>query len=353
MRIGILTYHRAHNYGAILQALATRIILQKLGHEVYYVDYWPNYHKEAYVFFSWHRLWKYRWEYLKNRILLHNEIQSRIAHFERDINHYIVPFCIPYNSKEEFDVVIYGSDQIWRRQLSSNQFNPVYFGRNNIKANRHVSYAASMGNLVKDPRERAKIKIWLSKFSKISVREVELQNYVKELGYNSSLVVDPTLLLSLEQWDNILHLTPIRDSGYVLFYNLNKDTFDKQSIEAFASKKGLRVLEVKGVAGKDSDSIISQCGPREFVSLIKYADFVFSSSYHGLLFSIIFHKEFYVSFRNNIGRANSILSSLGIEDRILPPCVSYIEEPKSINYSNVERILTIFRNASLNYLTDI
>ena len=351
MKIGIVTYHRAHNYGAILQAIATRIVLQNMGQDVSYIDYWPKYHKEAYKFFSWKRFRKSPFVYLKGRITLGIPIWNRIKHFENDINEYITPYCKPYCLDEPpYDCVIYGSDQIWRRQIATKRLNPVYFGQNEISAIKHITYAASMGKMIDTPKEKAQIAQWIKKFEAISVREMELQTLVEGFDRNVKLVLDPTLLLSSDQWDSIIHPRPIKKTGYVLYYSLNAGAFDINAIKKFADSKGLRVVEIKGVAGYDSDSVISQCGPRDFVSLIKHADYVFTTSYHGLLFSIIYHKEFYTSFVTNAGRAKSILKIIKQSNRLVQPCTKEIPIFPKIKYEDVDESIEPMRIQSINFL---
>ena len=349
MKIGILTYHRAHNYGAILQAIAMRVVLQRMGHDVSYIDYWPNYHRDAYKFFSWSRFRKQKLGYLKKRLFLFSEIRSRIEHFERDIRFYIAPYCMPYSRKTKYDVAVYGSDQIWRRQYVTKQLNPVYFAQNTIIASKHITYAASMGVLLNEVQDKQKIAQWLKSFDKISVREKDLKDYVSLLGYDSDLVLDPTLLLSKDDWDTILKPVQIRKSGYVLYYSLNPDSFSVKAVKEFAMLKGLRFIEVKGTAGKDSESSISQCGPREFVSLIKYADYVFTTSYHGLIFSMIYEKEFYASFAKNGGRAESILSLVDLESRLVKSMAEKIPDFQKIDYVHVRNSLLDVKKESYKY----
>lgn len=350
MKIGILTYHRAHNYGAILQAIALRFTLESMGHKVYYIDYWPSYHQEAYKQFSWNRFRKQKFGYLINRLSFWREIASRISHFEADIHSYILPFCMPFNSDIKYDLVIYGSDQIWRKQFATGVVNSVYFGHNNINAAKSITYAASMGELLNDNNTICKIKELLPKFDAISVREKDLQDYLYSIGIDTQLVLDPTLLVDRRKWDSILPVKSTIKPGYVLYYSLNSGAFDECAIKDFAKNHNLRFVEVRGSAGKDNENSISQCGPFEFLSLIKYADYVFSTSYHGLIFSIIFQKNFYTSFCSNAGRAESILKITGLEDRMLQPMLNKIPDLDAINYLSVESKLSRMKIFSLSFL---
>ena len=349
MKIAILTYHRSYNYGTILQGITTRVIIQNLGHEVSYIDYWPDYHCEAYKLFSLKRLKKAPLAYLKSRIMLVRSILNRIKQFDKDINEYIRPYCIPYNMTAGgyYDCVVYGSDQAWRRQVVTNKLSPVYFGQNEISVANHITYVASMDNMIETIDEKLKIKSWTEKIDAISVRESELQTLVNELGSQSELVLDLILLISSDQWDSVLYPEPLRKPGYILYYSLNIGAFYIRTINEFARLKGLKVIEIKGTAGYDSDSVISQCRPRGFVSLIKNAECVFTTSYDGLLFLIIYRKEFYTSFVTNAGRAKSILNIIKQSNRLVQPCIKEVPVIPKINYDAVEDSLKLMKNSLL------
>ena len=147
MKIGILTYHRSHNFGALFQAIASRCYLESLGHEVYYINYWPNYHRAMYSPFSFWLFWRKRpyskYLYLKNSFLNLSANLERTKRYARFIKKYMEPYYAP--SKICFDAIFYGSDQIWRRQPYINDFNPVYFAHNNYHTNKHIALSASVG----------------------------------------------------------------------------------------------------------------------------------------------------------------------------------------------------------------
>ena len=181
MKIGILTYHRTHNYGGCLQALAMRLFLEGQGHEVYYVDYWPDYHKRAYDIFNKdvfkHSNIKGKIRYIFSVISTYSFARKRQEIFESYLEKYVYPYCKPL--AEQYDVIIYGSDQIWRKQYALNDYNPVYFGENNFRAKKHVSYAASMGILPNNEADDKRIASMLKNLDVISVRENTLKGYIE------------------------------------------------------------------------------------------------------------------------------------------------------------------------------
>ena len=227
MKVGILTYHRSHNYGALLQAIALRKVLADMGHEVTFIDYWPDYHKHMYevipiqsiIFYEETIRNKLRW--FKSCIRNIKYRKNRIQEFESFISIYILPYT---STKEEtYDLIIHGSDQIWRKQPELRWYNPIYFGKHGIISKRKISYAASMGILCNTEEEINEVSELLSCLNSISVRESDLKSMIENMGYKCYQHVDPTLLLRGEDWISIMKLQKKKKKKYILFYSMNTD----------------------------------------------------------------------------------------------------------------------------------
>lgn len=357
MKIGIVTYHRTNNYGAVMQALAIRFVLEEMGHEVYYVDYWPNYHKEMYALFPKHKFFKFS---LRKKIAFlillmkyYKSKRRRIDNFDKFFQKHIFPYCRPID--DSFDIVIYGSDQIWRKQKALGSYNPFYFGDNKINARHHISYAASMGILPDNDADKAKVKELVAHLEKISVREEGLRQLLLSLGYKDvTLSLDPTLLLNSEKWDKYLPTETYKGKRYVLVYMLRTKVFNLEEIKKFADSKGLELYVLHGYAESEETEInITSAGPYEFIRLIKNAEYVFTASFHGLVFSIIYNKQFFTSFKNNSERAISLLNQLGLVDRLLPVQSKIPQKYQIINFDKVGMKLQVKRSESLKYLIEI
>lgn len=354
MKIGILTYNRTLNYGACLQAVATRIVLENIGHEVYYVDYWPKYHQGKYKVFSWvvytSLPWKQKIKYLWESVKYRKYTIRRVNNFSVFHNKYIIPYCKPMS--ETYDIVVYGSDQIWRKQKETQSYNPVYFGKNNIKAQKHISYAASMGELPEKEDEKNLILNLVSNVNKVSVRENDLRNFLYDLGVKDvTLVLDPTLLLSAKDWNYIISTSIYKGLKYVLVYGIGKACFDMNEVEKYARERNciVKILDSNGIAN-DTETHITTAAPDVFLNLVKNSECIFTSSFHGLAFSILYQKEFYASFiSKKVSRAQTLLTSLGLKDRLLLPN-SEIPECKLINYKKVNTLLQDLRKESMQYL---
>ena len=354
MKIGIVTYHRSNNYGAVMQALATRFVLEEMGHEVYYVDYWPDYHKSQYAYFSFRAFVKYCFnlniiKYLRLCIWK----KRRYDNFDKFFKKFIYPYCRAVD--DSYDVVIYGSDQIWRKQSALKTYNTFYFGDNKINTKHHISYAASMGVLPDNDADKAKVKELVSHIEKISVREDDLLQLLFSLGYkNVSLSLDPTLLLSNEDWDKYVPTSPYKTEKYALLYFIKTNAFNINEVKKFTVSKGMKLIILNGsVKTKETDTNLTTVGPSEFLRLIKNAEYVFSSSFHGLAFSIIYKKQFFASFVKNSRRAESLLNLLGASQRLLPPQVAIPQDLEKIDYAVCQNRLSAVRQESLKYLSDI
>jgi len=353
MKIGILTYHRTLNYGACLQAVATRVMLEKMGHNVYYIDYWPQYHANMYKTFAWSKfialpllgkIW-----YIDRALKIFRYIGIRRQNFNSFHDKYIIPFCKPLD--EDFDIIIYGSDQVWRKQYETKKYNPIYFGDNNLKTKKHVSFSASMGLLPTTEQDKELVKSLVSHIDKIAVREKNLQKLLLELGFSGvSLTIDPTLLLSQSLWDEVLDLKPYEGEKYILVYTVEeRNEFDMNEVRKFAKERNCAVKILCGTALKPTKERITTANPIEFVKLIRNAECIFTASFHGLAFSIIYNKEFYASFYSNSNRAKTLLDRLEISERLIAP-KSKIPLLSKIDYSGVNEKYDMYKSESIDYL---
>ena len=355
MKIGILTYHRSHNYGALLQGIALREVLVRAGHQVTFIDYWPAYHRDMYALFSFHWLislkgFGKKLIYLKNCFYNYSVQKKRKSNFDTFISEYIEPYTSSLD--ESYDVIIHGSDQIWRKQPEINAYNPVYFGMHDIKAKKLVSYAASMGILPQNDSEKAVLKDYISHLDCISVREESLQKLVMGLGFhNVNQNVDPTFLLIQEYWVNKFKLVK-NDKPYALYYKI-MNSFDTQEVRQYTKSKGLNLKVIHSKARcAESEENITTASPLQFLQLIYGANFVFTSSFHGLVFALIFHKPFYASFTKNADRAMSLLKQCDLEHRLVSPNASIPSVEKTIDFSKVDRVLEGLRELSMDYLEE-
>ena len=176
---------------------------------------------------------------------------------------------------------------------------------------------------------------------------------MQELGFDCELNIDPVFLLNKEQWNSLVPMTKTFNDKYILYYCLQPNAFDISEINKFAEYRGLKVITIYGkVFKKDTINEIAIANSQDLLNLIRGAEFVFTSSFHGLAFSLIFQKPFYASFKKNSGRAESLLSQLGVNQYLLEQQSAIPTDYKEIDFQMVEYRISKMREKSYKYLQD-
>lgn len=356
MKIGILTFHCAHNYGAVLQCYAMQEFLRSKGHDVEVINYRPKYLLEPYKIFNLKRCFsknpfRILERILKEFILLPMRIK-RFHGFENFINsklnlsNAVTKKYIPSN----YDIYIVGSDQIWNPKITRG-FDDIYFCRFPFvkEKKKYIAYAASMESKVLDDNAARYYSYSLNNFDYISVREKQLLELLQPLVHKPiEQVLDPTLMVSSKIWE----IFPNRNNQekYVVVYQVRNNENTIRIAHHIAAQIGAKVkILVAWLQIKYSDTD-QNATPEEFVDYIRNASCVVTTSFHGSAFSIIFNRPFY-TIRLNDGadtRSSSLLKSLGLEHRMIDANESPVFS--QIDYSLVNQRLDVLRVKSQNYL---
>lgn len=361
MKIGILTFHRPINYGAFLQAFALKKYLTDIGHNVFIVDYWPNEHNEAYKVFSIKKLVRlsfvHKIKYLLDVFFMYGRATLRKRKMETLLYKYLgISKKIKYSDfnklKElQYDCLIYGSDQIWwkGRLHGFEDFDWSYWGDYVDKNIKKIAYAPSMGiiNLTKEDKEN--ISNHLKNFYAISVREQGLKDAIDNLTeQNIQVVCDPVFLLCQKDWDE--YLKPVKTpKHYLLLFNLFRTNETKIVAKQKAKQLNLPILEITGAVNPYKFNCLQTLDAFEFIYLIKNADFVVTSSFHGTAFSVIFQKQFFATgMKNNSGRVASLLKIIGIEERLILDTIKL--NNNLIDYAKVNPLLLDYIKKSKSFL---
>ena len=359
MKIGILTYHRAENYGALLQAYALMTYLSSIGHDVSFVDYWPKYHSDYFKLFSWK---KFLHRSLSGKAMMLMNLMPSKFHRKRNLQRFMLehlhlPQKVCYQNAddktEHFDAVLYGSDQIWRKQkLGGVDFDPWYFGAENVQADKRIAYAGSMGAINTTASDDDYVKAMMKNFDHVSVRESDLYNYLAKLEEPSELVCDPVFLLTKEQWRSI-KLQSSDKEKYILFYNLLNTYESVRFAEKLSQKTGLAIREVnKQISPRRiGKRYISSASVEQFLQLIDGAEYVVSNSFHGVAFSLIFQKQFFaVGMGARANRVVSLLNNIGIGERYVNGNVK-VDLP-TIDYAQVNAQIENLVRHSKQYIKE-
>lgn len=356
MKIGIITYHRSHNYGAVLQAYALKKYIENLGYDdVSFIDYWPQYHKDIYSLFNRNKFNSKstigKLKFLIKESLKYKRKKRRSLAFQFFIDTYIQPKSNITNTI--YDLAIYGSDQIWRyqNQPTFKGYNTVYFGDNTIHAKTKIAFSASMGIININADLINCLKNNLSNFKAISVREKELEKIVKNYYKDVICTLDPVFLLDKKSWNNLTSQNnQIIKSDYILVYNLQRNKEVEKAAHEIHEKTGLPVYHILGDVTYlfTKEKVLETIGPLEFVSLINNAKYIITSSFHGTAFSILLNKNFYVYFAYNSERAYSLLNAVGLENRIIDSNFQFTNS--AIDWDTVNNKLENLKIISKNYL---
>lgn len=325
MKIGILTFHNAYNYGAILQCYATQEMLKGMGHDVEVIDYHnhaidKNYATNKYSYFRLpKRFWKWP-SYFVTVFFYHKRLQS----FDRFTSSFLKlsQKRYEYGRKHHFegyDLILIGSDQLWNVDITRG-FDDVYWGNFTKDENTKVlSWSISMNYVPDDIDSQNKIFQYLNNFDGISVREKKLQDILlSRYNKESVITLDPTLMLSVEKWNDLCSSIQ-KGIDYIAVYAVERSTFaiTYEVARRLANKTKLEIKIIKSYCDSDfSRKSVQDASPDEFLSYIRNSKYVVTSSFHGTAFSIIFHKRFFalsdINGKQN-DRINSLLFHTGLE----------------------------------------
>jgi len=367
MRIAILTQPLRYNFGGILQNYALQTVLKRMGHEVVTID--PN----QYIKTTWktplHVLKRFIinhlimrsnidpiWEYRKNNKL--RKLESNTGRFIK--KH--IKVC-KYNIINEiditsFDAFIVGSDQVWRPQYNIGRLTNMFLDFTEEANVKRVAYAASFGTKEWEftEEETNKCKQLIKKFDGISVREdsgVELCH--KYFCREAIHVLDPTMLLTKEDYMKLFSSTKSQREGKKLFYYiLDEEKSKTDYVEEAAIKMGLNAFTVNACVDMNSTKDISQrIQPpvEDWLKAFHDADYVITDSFHGTVFSILFNKPFTVILNDKRGstRIDSILKIFHLDNRICEKKLSANEIP--IKWHEVNEILNQKRREAYAFIS--
>lgn len=341
MRIGILTFHCAHNYGAVLQCYALQSYLEKKGHEVGVIDYRPTAITNVYKWFYIKQIIRKNLYKAFKAFFLMIRKKRRYDSFERFITKNLRLEPVESIMENPYDLILIGSDQVWNYHLT-NGFDNYYWGNFlHPTKTRIASYAASMHDSWTD-EEAQQIARSLNNFSVISVRENILANKLKHLIGDKEIfqVVDPTLLLNRNDWDEIA-APPRIDYPYLLLFQVEGRNERTEAFAAeIAKQKNLKIVRLYTLYTRDTTTEIASCSPNDFITLFKFASFVVCSSFHGTVFSLQFGKPF-LSVRMRNGKDNrveSLLSSFGLLNRFVDSIDDFDSQTDKLGNYSIEEI---------------
>lgn len=360
MKVGVITFHSAHNYGASLQTWALQKALKKMGQDPCVINYHPEVIDHLYRVPKL-KTWAKRMECLKSPQVREKRNKRKIKYkkytaFLKE-NLSLVGDFKTYEKlkKAQFglNAVITGSDQVWNAEHSGG-FDPAYTLNFVPAGMKKIAYAASIGS-EKFPEEYKKDYLdALSSFDAISVREATAANAVKE-GYSGKVevVLDPTLLLEREEYEEIKIPTE-RKERYILVYMMETNKEVIILANRLSKMLGLPIIQrrIDPVFVNELESFYTDT-PGEFLGEIEGAEYVITNSFHGTVFSLIYEKPFITFTHSTTGsRMEDLLKSLQMEDHLFYKSGDFtsLEEFQIRDKEALRTRIGEYRKSSLEFL---
>ena len=352
-KAGIVTFHHAQSYGALLQTYALQQFMLDNGIDTQVVNYRCKFLEDR----------AHPFRYIRGKALRNYAASfyyaPKISAMRRKVDAFgkahlrMTPPCnreTVARQTEDLELLIAGSDQVFNPGCAG--FDPVYF-LEFAPDHKKISYAASFGTAVLPEEKKEAYRQRLEGFQCLSIREESGRDLVKDLtGRESQIHVDPTFLLTKEQWDAFLP-GKVRKPYIFLFTVLKPKRLVQYALE-LSEKTGLPIVCL-GYRHKVRDkriTYIDSVPANEFVELIKNAAYVCTNSFHGNAFSLIYRKQFIVETDACFGennRSKELMQRLGLSSRVLAG-ENWPGMEQTTDWSVVEDYVSKERERSREYL---
>lgn len=359
-RIGIITMHKIYNFGSALQAYALQQIICNLGYEAELIDYqFPN---------TFHGVRKKGvLEKLKIKIGKSLGLSvgfltlKRYEQFWKSFFHLSVSYELPQslkNNPPQYDVYVTGSDQVWNTDYTKNDFS---FLLDFVEKGKKIAYAPSFSKSTIDKEYEASFKSYLSRYESLSVRENSGVEFIRSLtSQDATLVLDPTLLLSKEEWNKIADTEFDRYKGrkYILLY-IQKYSFDPSSsivklVKHIQDQLGLPVISFRNMEHVGlSCEVVDGIGPIQFLHLVRNASYIVTASFHGTAFAINYGIPFSSMIKSesfNDDRQMNLMNMFDLRDRMVCLDDDVTKVRLSLSFEKVQTSLVQWRKYSMEYL---
>lgn len=357
-RVSFITIHIGPNFGSNLQTIATSEILRKLGYDPTCVNYIPprvtlrrflkrgfSIHPRLIVAIGWGLY--YLPQFLLNRYIYNSYLRKHCR------------VSKPIYARENFsercpkaDCYVTGSDQSWNFKYNEGYDGHYFF--ENVEGKK-IAYSTSIGNTELSEEEKECFKKILPAYSAISVREASAQQLLNELGFDAEHLIDPTFMLNKRDWGAYMS-NRLEDDKYLLVYlpyNIVDKNLIYSSVRKIAEERKLKVVTLTTSYKKEklADKTYRFANPGIFLSLMNYADYVVTNSFHGTAFSLNLNKQFWVYMPSGFStRISSLLELCGQKRRLLTDIIEEKQMEEEIDYEKVNMVLDRERNKAMNFL---
>ena len=378
----VIIHPGQNNYGSSLQGYATIYKIGQLGYDYEIIRYikkrsirellgnLPSLLKIGLIGQICYRLRKKRdlllhKEYKRTKAVRTKAVDAFKSKYLDSVSRFYVGFQDLHNGSLNYSTVMVGSDQVWGPFSLYSKFYNLLFVDDSIPK---FSYASSFGVSNIAPCQQEAVAAYLNRIDKLGVREQRGKEIVKELTGrdDAQVVLDPTLLLSREEWEkNIDERRCVVNEPYILCYILGERKDIRLMIKDLRKKSGLKIVNLPHIDNYHSidnelgDINLYDVDPFDFIHLVRDAKYVVTDSFHGSVFSILFHKKFLTFYRQDPktkgsthSRIDSLFGMFKIKDRIFCGGDILSQMQNEINYDFVDRTLEEMRKESVKFFSD-
>lgn len=375
-KIGLSVCYDTKNFGSQLQVLATVKKIEELGYQTGIIRYKKTM-SLRFVLQSLPRV--FNSYFIRNKIThmnrrrairQHPEIAEKVRirdrRFRRFVDENFHNLSEPYvgwnqlvkKSAQDFDAFLCGSDQLWLPSNLGSHFYTLEYAPDDKPK---IAYATSFGVSQIPWYQKRRTAAYLNRFQSLSTREVAGSRMIRELTQREAPVVcDPTLLFDAAEWDKMIPRRVVIDEPYIFAYFLGTNPVHREAAEELRKQTGLRIVTcpfLDNYVESDrqfGDVQLFDMDSADFVNLIRNAAYVLTDSFHGSVFSILYHKQF-ITFNRFLegsnsrnSRIDSLCAILGLGERRYDGDITVID--REIAYERVDERIAGLRESSIDYL---
>ena len=354
-KVGIITFHRAVNYGAMLQAVALQKAINAQGYDAELIDYVDKLYDHYKISYRTSNPAKSIIKFLLSRdarkrnkrfreFLMENAAVSKMQ-FNRE--------SIAHIDEDSYMAFFSGSDQTFNPIIVDYDENYVLgFVKDKSKCN---AYAASIGLAELNDREKEWLKCNVKQYHSILVREQTGIDLLAQIGIlDTTLVCDPTFLLSADEWRKMQIKTKV-PNHYILYFGFKKSGAMENKAKEISQRTGYPIFTISEIIKNDERGYqkFSGAGPAEWLYLIEHADYIVTNSFHGMIFSFIFHKQVWIADSDDgtFSRMEDFLTKMNCSHRILGRNALEIED-RLIQYEEVAPLMQAYITESKKILNE-
>lgn len=344
-KIGLLTFHDTTNFGSWLQTYALYTKVQQLGYLVEVIDY------ECWGIKKREKLTRDKIVYMYPEEVM-RQIKKQIV-FGIYLRQYMKLSSKKYHIDNiskcigRYDVFLLGSDLTWDLNITYGDTTYLFDFLDNRQ--KICAFAASSGREKIPCEQRELFSSELSKFSTITVREESMKEDIGALyGKNVQHVCDPTILLDKNEWSVFIKKRPIKEKYVLLYWTDGKGNLSRIA-RKYAREKKLRLISFSKDYNIKQEELVYPITIKDFLSYIYYAEKIFTSSYHGMMFSLIFNKQFAFFPFNPTTRMISAANKYGVYKQFIDAKEFDVNE--IIDYEEVNKKINSLKEESITALT--